>query len=107
MYRSVTFAEMSANSTLQLGIFVAELHRFVQSIEAVIQFEEERSRVFNVSSATYSVQARQLRNRRDNLIATTWLHVGLGPNNRSRIKNPPTQPVNLRVCEPQPAKRSS
>jgi hypothetical protein len=82
MYRSETLAEMSANSTLQLGIFIAELHRFVQSIEADIQFEEERSRVFDVSSATYSVQARQLRNRRDNLIATISL-LGGGRNRTS------------------------
>jgi hypothetical protein len=73
MYRSQTLTKGSPNSTLQLGIFVAELHRFVQLIEADIQHEEERSRVFDVSNATYSVRARQLRNRRDNLIATISL----------------------------------
>ena len=68
--------ERSPKSTLQLGIFIAELHRFVQLIEADIQLEEERSRVHHVSDATYSFRARQLRGRRDNLIATISLLEG-------------------------------
>lgn len=73
MYRSEILAEKSANPTLQLGMFIAELHRFVQLIEADIQLEEERSRVFDVSNATYSARARQLRSRCGNLIATISL----------------------------------
>jgi hypothetical protein len=49
MDRSETLAEKSAKSTLQLGTFIAELHRFVQLIEANIQLEQERSRVFDLS----------------------------------------------------------
>lgn len=76
MDRSETLAEKSAKSALQLGVFIAELRRFVQLIEVNIQLEEECSRVFDLSNATYSFKARQLRNRRDNLIATISLLEG-------------------------------
>jgi hypothetical protein len=76
MYRFDTLTKEGTNSTSQLGIFIAELHRFVQLIEADIELEEERSRVFDVSNASYSIQARQLRSRRDNLIATILLLEG-------------------------------
>ena len=67
MYRSET---QSLSPALQLGILIADLHRHVQLIEADIRAEEEHSNVFDYSSAMYPVLARQLRLRRDNLLAT-------------------------------------
>jgi hypothetical protein len=71
-----TFTEQSLNPTLRLSGFIAELRGSVQSIDAVIQVEEERSNAFHLSSATHSSLARQLRLRRQNLIATISLLEG-------------------------------
>ncbi len=76
MNRSETPAKLGLNRLLQLGVFVAELDRIVQLIDADIRIEEERSRVFDRSSATYPIIARQLRLRRQNLIATISLLEG-------------------------------
>jgi hypothetical protein len=73
MHRSETFAIQSVNPRLQLRILLADLDRRVKLIEAEIQAQEERSNVFDLSSATYPVWARHLRTRRDNLLATISL----------------------------------
>jgi hypothetical protein len=49
---------------------VSDLKRLLQALEASIFSEEERTRVFDLASSNYSVAARQLRARRDNLVAT-------------------------------------
>jgi hypothetical protein len=49
---------------------VFDLKRLLQALEANIFSEEERTRVFDLTSSNYSVAARQLRARRDNLAAT-------------------------------------
>jgi hypothetical protein len=68
MYRSETLTNPSP--ALQLGIIIADLHRRVHLIEADIRAEEERSKVSDQLSATYPVLARELRQRRDNLLST-------------------------------------
>jgi hypothetical protein len=70
MYQSETFTRQRPSPALHLGIIIAELHRRVQLMEAEIQAQEGRSKVFDRSSATYPTLARELRERRNNLIAT-------------------------------------
>ena len=73
MYQSQTFPRQYVNRGLQLSILIADLHRLVGLIEADIRAEEERAHAFDHSSPTYPVLARQLRARRDNLLATISL----------------------------------
>ncbi|MHC2576786.1 hypothetical protein [Bradyrhizobium diazoefficiens] len=49
---------------------LADLQRRVELIEADVAEEERRTRVHDVSEPTYSLLARTLRGRRDNLLAT-------------------------------------
>ena len=50
--------------------FISDLRRLVQLLEAGIETEEERVGVFDLKCENYPVSARQLRLRRDNLMAT-------------------------------------
>jgi hypothetical protein len=70
MYQFETPTGPSPSPALRLGILVSDLHRQVRLFDAEIQTEEERSKVFDQSSATYSMLARQLRQRRDNILVT-------------------------------------
>jgi hypothetical protein len=76
MRQSKTLTDQSLKLTQKLSAFIAELHGFVQLMDADIQIEEERSKSFDLSSATYPILARQLRLRRQNLIATILLLKG-------------------------------
>jgi hypothetical protein len=73
MYQSETFPRQPVNPGLQQSILIADLRRVVALIDADIEAEEERAHAFDHSSATYPVLARQLRQRRDNLLATISL----------------------------------
>jgi hypothetical protein len=48
----------------------SDLLRLIQLLDSNIEFEEERTGVFDLKNPNYSVTARQLRTRRDNLAAT-------------------------------------
>jgi hypothetical protein len=48
----------------------SDLLRLIQLLDSNIEFEEECTGVFDLTSPNYSVTARQLRTRRDNLAAT-------------------------------------
>jgi len=49
---------------------IADLQRRTELLETDIAHEEERTRVQDVDQPTYSILARNLRGRRDNLLAT-------------------------------------
>jgi ABC-type transporter Mla subunit MlaD len=49
---------------------VSDLRRLVHLLECNIDNEEERTGIFDRANSNYSVTARQLRARRDNLAAT-------------------------------------
>lgn len=49
---------------------VSDLRRLVHLLECDIDSEEERTGIFDRANSNYSVTARQLRARRDNLAAT-------------------------------------
>lgn len=50
--------------------FISDLWRLIRLLEHDISYEEERTGIFNVTNSNYSLLARQLRIRRDNLAAT-------------------------------------
>jgi hypothetical protein len=50
--------------------FISDLRRLVQLLDADINIEEERTGIFDLTSPDYSVAARQLRTRRENLTDT-------------------------------------
>jgi hypothetical protein len=50
--------------------FISDLRRLVQLLEVDIDFEEKRAGSFDPMNSNYSVTARQLRARRDNLTVT-------------------------------------
>ncbi len=50
--------------------FISDLQRLVQLLEANINIEEERTGIFDLTNPDYSVAARQLRARRENLTGT-------------------------------------
>lgn len=54
----------------RMETLVSDLRRLVQLLERNIDFEEERTGVFDTANLNYPVTARQLRARRDNLAAT-------------------------------------
>jgi len=60
---------------------ISDLQRLVQMLDAHIEIEEERTGFSDPRNANYADSARQLRARRDNLLATL-----------DRLKAPP--PVN-------------
>ena len=52
--------------------FIAESRRLVRSLDNDINFEEERTGISDPANSGYSVTARQLRARRENLAATIF-----------------------------------
>ena len=57
-------------TTMKLQALIADLGRRVQLLDSDIQDEEKRTGISNVSNAAYPILARNLRTRRDNLLAT-------------------------------------
>jgi hypothetical protein len=57
-------------ATMKLQALIADLHLRVQVLDADIHDEEQRTSMFDVTSVAYPVLARNLRVRRDNLLAT-------------------------------------
>jgi hypothetical protein len=52
--------------------FIGDLRRLVRLLDNDIDFEEERTGISDPAASGYSVTARQLRARRDNLAATIF-----------------------------------
>lgn len=52
--------------------FIGDLRRLVRLLDNDIDFEEERTGISDPADSGYSVTARQLRARRDNLAATIF-----------------------------------
>jgi hypothetical protein len=65
-----TVNRTSARDAECIGIMIADLRRVVQVLDCDVQTEEERSLMFDRSSAQYPMLARTLVARRDNLKAT-------------------------------------
>ena len=57
-------------ATVKLRALVADLQLRAQVLEVDIHEEEERMAIFDVASVVYPILARNLRVRRDNLLAT-------------------------------------
>ncbi|WP_426440264.1 hypothetical protein [Bradyrhizobium genosp. P] len=57
-------------SSMHLQALIADLQWKVQLFNSDIADEEQRTGIFNVSHVVYPFVARDLRERRDNLIAT-------------------------------------
>ena len=57
-------------ATVKLRALVADLQLRAQVLEVDIHEEEERMAIFDVASVAYPILARNLRVRRDNLLAT-------------------------------------
>ena len=57
-------------AALNMNVLVAHLQRRIDMMEPDLAHEEERTRVQDVAHPTYSILARNLRGRRDNLLAT-------------------------------------
>jgi hypothetical protein len=57
-------------TTMKLQALIADLVRRVQLLDADIHEEEKRTGIFKVSDAAYPTLARNLRARRNNLLAT-------------------------------------
>ena len=52
--------------------FIGDLRRLARLLDNDINFEEERTGIFDPANSAYSVTARQLRARRENLAATIF-----------------------------------
>jgi hypothetical protein len=52
--------------------FIGDLRRLVRLLDNDIKFEEEQTGISDLANSGYSVTARQLRARRDNLAATIF-----------------------------------
>ncbi|MDH2406582.1 hypothetical protein QCM77_43030, partial [Bradyrhizobium sp. SSUT18] len=57
-------------ATAQLHVLISDLRRRVQLLDADIEEEERKSRVFNPANHSYPMLALSLRERRDNLQTT-------------------------------------
>ena len=57
-------------ATMKLRALVADLHLRAQVLDADIHDEEQRTGIFDVANVAYPILARNLRARRDNLLAT-------------------------------------
>ncbi len=57
-------------ATMKLRALVAELHVRIQFLDTDIHNEEQRTGIFDVAIVAYPILARNLRVRRDNLLAT-------------------------------------
>ena len=53
-----------------MKVLLVDIQRRIDMMETDIAHEEERTRVQDVAHPTYSILARNLRGRRDNLLAT-------------------------------------
>ena len=66
-------------TTMKLQALINDLRWRVQLLDAHIQDEEKRTGISNVSNTAYPILARNLRTRRDNLLATiTTLEIETG-----------------------------
>ena len=54
----------------QLSALISDLRRTISNFEIDIEAEENRARVVDTANVTYPILARNLRNRRGNLLAT-------------------------------------
>ena len=70
MQTSSSFETHPDKTALKMKVLVADLQRRIDMMETDIAHEEERTRVQDVAHPTYSILARNLRGRRDNLLAT-------------------------------------
>jgi hypothetical protein len=59
-----------ARGALQIGELIADLDRIVRMLNSDIAAEEERAQIFDRSQPEYSILARMLAERRDNLMNT-------------------------------------
>jgi hypothetical protein len=57
-------------ATMKLRALVADLHLRIQVLGTDIHDEEQRANIFDVANVAYPILARNLRVRRDNLLAT-------------------------------------
>jgi hypothetical protein len=57
-------------ATMKLRALVADLKLRVQVLDTDIHDEEQRTGIFDTANVTYPILARNLRVRRDNLLAT-------------------------------------
>jgi hypothetical protein len=57
-------------ATMKLRALVAELRSQVQYFDNDIRDEEQRTGIFDLNDITYPILARNLRTRRENLLAT-------------------------------------
>ena len=57
-------------TAMKLQALVNDLRRQVQLLDADIQDDEKRTGISDVSNTAYPILARNLRTRRDNLLAT-------------------------------------
>jgi hypothetical protein len=60
----------SQREATQIWKMIGDLHRSVQLLDCDITAEEERTRVSDMSDAAYSILARMMATRRDNLMDT-------------------------------------
>ena len=58
------------SATMKLRALVADLQLRVQVLDADIHDEEQRTSIFDADHIAYPILARNLRARRDNLLAT-------------------------------------
>ena len=70
MEMSSRFETHTDKTALKMKVLVADLQRRIELLETDIAHEEARTQVHDVAEPTYSILARNLRNRRDNLLAT-------------------------------------
>jgi hypothetical protein len=64
------FETHDLRATVKLRALVADLQLRSELLAADIHDEEQRTGIFDVTHVTYPVLARNLRTRRDNLLAT-------------------------------------
>ena len=57
-------------ATMKLRAFIADLQLRAQILDTDIHDEEQRTSIFDVANVAYPTLARNLRTRRDNLLAT-------------------------------------
>jgi hypothetical protein len=69
-YISETLRETAAINELRIATLIADLSRSVALLTVDIEHEEARAGVRDLSDPAYSVLARSLRTRRDNIGAT-------------------------------------
>ena len=63
-------SETALREAMKIGTLIADLDHIVRTLNCDIATEEERTRVFDRSDAKYSILARTLATRRDNLTHT-------------------------------------